>query len=187
MDWSDEKTILKLKNGGVAVMPTDTLYGIVGSALGKDTVERIYKIRKRSPEKPCIILIANLDELEKFGIIPTFEQQKTLARTVLASVEPISFVLDCADESFEYLHRGAKTLAFRIPGNKSLQELLKKTGPLIAPSANTEASAPAKNIKEARKYFGNLVDIYVDVGEITGKASKVIRLHKNGSIDIIRY
>ena len=44
-----------LKNGGIAVMPTDTIYGIVASALDSKAVERLYAVRKRNPNKPFII------------------------------------------------------------------------------------------------------------------------------------
>ena len=66
--WNDKNLIKTLSENGVVVMPTDTIYGIVGKALEKSTVERIYKIKGRSPEKPCIVLIGDIkweDLLEK--------------------------------------------------------------------------------------------------------------------------
>ena len=191
-------------------MPTDTLYGIVGRAENRAAVDRIYAARKRNPEKPCIILIGDIAELEKFSIV--LSDKQALARTVLASgnKEPVSMVLDCPDERFTYLHRGTKTLAFRVPAQEGLRNLLKQTGPLLAPSANLEARPPSENIAEAKKYFGDLVDpvrsrpreasatvtlgrpasngvdMYIDGGEIKGKASKVIRLLKDGSVHILR-
>jgi len=98
----------------------------------------------------------------------------------------VSVVLDCPHESLSYLHRGTKTLAFRVPAHASLRELLVKVGPLIAPSANAEALPPAKSISEAKKYFGNLVDLYLDGDLVTSKASKVIKLHKDGSVAVLR-
>lgn len=68
MDWNDTNLINTLKEGGVAVMPTDTIYGIVGQALNKDTVLRIYNLKKRAPEKPCIILIGDIEQLKLFSI-----------------------------------------------------------------------------------------------------------------------
>ena len=180
--WSDENLIKTLKENGVVVMPTDTLYGIVGRAEDKEVVERIYKIRKRNSQKPCIILIGCMDELQKFGVVLTPEQKREIKK----HGEPTSFVLDCVDEKFAYLHRGAKTLAFRVPSPQSLQDLLIKTGPLIAPSANLEDLSPAQTISEAKKYFGDMVDLYVDGGKLAGKASKVIKLHRDSSVTIIR-
>ncbi len=181
--WNDENLIKVLKENGIVVMPTDTLYGIVGRAESEKAVNRIYVIRKRALDKPCIILIGEIGELEKFSIILSEKQKMEIEKYK----EPTSFILDCADEKFRYLHRGAKTLAFRLPAQESLRNLLKKTGPLIAPSANPEALPPAQNITEAKKYFGDLVDLYVDGGEIKGQASKVIKLHKDGSVNVFRY
>ena len=164
-------------------MPTDTLYGIVGSALNQTTVERIYGIRKRNPDKPCIILISDITELAKFSInLPP--AQKTTIRGYWPA--PVSVVIDCPDENFSYLHRGTNTLAFRVPTNEELRFLLASTGPLLAPSANIEGMQPSQNIDEAQKYFGGQVDLYIDGGYIAGKASKLIRLNPDGSIEVLR-
>lgn len=187
------KNLVKvLKENGVAVMPTDTLYGIVGKAESEEVVNRIYELRKRAPSKPCIVLISNIKDLEKFSIILSEKQKEALEKYwPLDSAndfqpEPVSVVLDCFDEKFSYLHRGTNSLAFRLPMQIGLQNLLKETGPLVAPSANLEGLPPALNIAEAKKYFGNFVDLYIDGGEIKGKASKVIRLKNDGSIDVLR-
>ncbi len=190
--WDNKNLIKVLKNGGVVIMPTDTIYGIVGSALNSPTVERIYDIRKRAPEKPCIILIRHVDELINFNITISQEQKSVLNKywsfglTKDFQPSPVSIIFDCLDESLEYLHCGTNSLAFRLPINMDLQKLLQETGPLIAPSANPEGLPTAQNIQEAQKYFNNKVDLYIDGGEIFGKASKVIKLHKDGSVSIIR-
>lgn len=189
--WNDENLIKMLKENGVVVMPTDTLYGIVGQAENIFVVERIYTLRKRAPDKPCIILIGDIGELEKFYIVLSLEQKNKLKEywsfdSTQGKFGPTSIILDCLDDRFTYLHRGIKTLAFRLPAQEDLRKLLKETGPLIAPSANTEALPPSENIFEAKKYFGDLIDLYVDGGEIKGKASKIIRLHKDGSVTILR-
>lgn len=163
-------------------MPTDTLYGIVGKALNASVVDRIYAIRKRNPEKPCIILIGDIEELKKFNIVFNKAEQIQIKKYT----EPTSFIVDCKYEKFSYLHRGTKTLAFRVPAPKGLRDLLLKTGPLIAPSANLEALPPSETIAEAKKYFGDGVDLYIDGGTIRGKASKIIELHKDGSVTTIR-
>ena len=107
-----------LLNGGIGVMPTDTIYGIIGRALNEKTVERIYTIRKRMPSKPMIILISSFDDLKLFDVYPN---KKT--ETKLNEIWPgkVSVVLplenNFAQEKFYYLHRGTNTLAFRLPAN----------------------------------------------------------------------
>jgi L-threonylcarbamoyladenylate synthase len=192
MIFTDPNLINALKEGKVAVIPTDTIYGIVGSALDESLVNRIYDIRKRAPEKPCIILIGDMMELEKFSVNLSAKQKEKIKEywpfAFAQDLRPVptSMVLDCPGEKFAYLHRGTETLAFRIPPQEELRSLLKETGPLIAPSANPEGLPPAKNIEEARNYFGDAVDFYADGGEIEGKASRVIRLYKNNTTSILR-
>lgn len=185
MDWMDENLIKTLKAGGVAVMPTDTLYGIVGLAENPETVKRIYEIRKRNPEKPCIVLIGDISELKKFSINLSSSEEEKLKEHWPG---PVSIILDCDDEKLEYLHRGTNTLAFRVPAPVSLQKLLKETGPLIAPSANPEGLLPSKNIQEAESYFGSTVDLYFENDKAVegGKPSKVIKLNKDGSVSVLR-
>jgi L-threonylcarbamoyladenylate synthase len=151
-----------ITQGGVGVLPTDTLYGLVGSAHNPASVERIYALRQRKLDKPMIILISGWLDLELFDIRLDAEIKRKLETFWPGSV---SVILPCSSEKFAYLHRGKKSLAFRWPDKKDLLELLKKTGPLVAPSANIEGLVPAKTIVEARQYFGDRVDFYVDQDE----------------------
>jgi L-threonylcarbamoyladenylate synthase len=192
MEWIDENLIKVLKGGGVAVMPTDTIYGIVGQAQNVSTVNRIYNLKKRKPEKPFIVLIGGIKQLEDFSVTLSEEQKNKLSEIWLISAmadireSPVSIILDCEDEQFSYLHRGTKTLAFRLPSPPALRDLLLQTGPLVAPSANPEGLPPAKNISEAKKYFQDSLDFYLDGGEITSSPSKLIKLHKDGTVTILR-
>lgn len=163
-------------------MPTDTIYGIVGQALNPKTVERIYRLRKRSPQKPCIVLVADLKQIEIFGFSLTLAQKESIQKFE----GPTSFIIECPTEKFAYLHRGTHTLALRIPQNESLRKLLEKSGPLLAPSANPAGQDPSRTIAEAKNYFGAGVDLYVDGGEILGAPSQVIRLREDGASVILR-
>jgi len=137
-----------LKQGKVGVIPTDTIYGIVGSALNPQTVEEIYVLRKRATNKPMIILISSLLDLKKFGMHLTKAQTDFLKKIW---PNPVSVVLPCTLAKFTYLHRGKKSLAFRMPKNDELLQILKKTGPLVAPSANIAGEKVAENRDILRK------------------------------------
>lgn len=181
--WQSEELIEVLKNGGTAVIPTDTVYGFVVSALSTEGVEKLYRIRKPSSQKPCIILIPDEASIEFFGINLSQVQKEKLKEYWPG---PVSVILDCEDDKFDNLHKGTNTLSFRLPASIEFRDFLKKTGPLLAPSANTEGNPISKNIDEAKKYFEDKVNFYLDGGEIIGKASKIIRLYKDGSVSIIR-
>ena len=176
-----------LRNGGVGVMPTDTIYGLVGSALLPGTVKRIYKLRKRNLKKPMIILIGSLRDLELFKVRLTGNEKNLLDKLWPGKV---SVVLPLPAgrqvvQKFSYLHRGTKSLAFRLPRLKWLRQMLLETGPLVAPSANWEGKKPATTVKEARKYFSWAADFYFDRGKLDSSPSTLVSL-KNGRVRVLR-
>lgn len=172
-----------LREGKIGVIPTDTIYGIVGSALNPITVEKIYLLRKRATHKPFIILISSLNDLNHFNIELTKRQKGFLEKHW---PNPLSVVLQCNGPRFNYLHRDTNSLAFRMPKDKKLLEILKQTGPLVAPSANFGGEKPSENIEMAKKCFGDRVDFYVDGGEVKSIPSTLIKLNNDGPWDTLR-
>jgi len=160
----------ELYEGAIAVIPTDTIYGIVTSAWHKESVEKIYELKGRSPEKPCIILISSADDMHDFGVSPEYVQRVAAYPTT----GPTSFVVPITRTDLTYLDRNTGTLAFRIPNDERTQSILMSSGPLVAPSANTEGNFPSTTIAEARAYFGDNVSIYKDGGTIIGSPSTLI-------------
>ena len=174
--------IFCLKNGGVGIIPTDTVYGIVGSAFYPEATQRIYFLKNRDTRKPFVILISSVEDLRKFGIRPG---KKTLC--ILQKVWPneISVILPCRQKRFFHLHRRRKSLAFRMPGNKKILDFIRKTGPLASSSANWSGKPVALNICEAKDYFKDQVDFYINGGQLSPLPSTIIRLH-NGKIYVQR-
>jgi len=120
--------------------------------------------------------------LEKFGVSIGERSKKMLKRVWPGKV---SVVLPCASKDFEYLHRGSHSLAFRMPDKAELNIFLQEVGPIVAPSANPEGLKPAETIEDAKKYFGQEVDFYVDGGVLSGDPSAVIKI-ENGKTTILR-
>lgn len=181
--YDNENLVKTLREGGVVVMPADTIYGILASALLPNSVERVYEIREREKSKPCIVLISDFKDLEKFGIEISENQKEEILKE---KDRALTFILKCDNANFSYLHRGSYSLAFRIPKNLYLKEFLTKTGPLIAPSANKAGEKPSSNIEEAKEYFTNLVDLYIDGGEVISLPSRIIEFEKDDIIKVIR-
>ena len=170
-----------LKSGGIGIIATDTIYGIVGQALNKVTVERIYKLKKRRPSKPFIVLINSLEDIELFGIKLSAKERDQITQFWPG---PVSIILRCESIKFSYLHRSGGTLAFRMPAKDELRDIIKLTGPLVAPSANPEGQLSADSIKQAKIYFGDNVDFYQS-GKTTNRPSKIIKI-TGGEIIVIR-
>lgn len=179
--FENHDLISGVRRGDIGVAPTDTIYGLVASALNKQAVEKVYDIKGRSINKPFIILIADIDDLSKFNIKISKSKINELSDYWPGAN---SLILTCKDAKFEYLTRGTASLAFRLPDNDELRNFLKKTGPLVAPSANYEGGKPASNISEAIKYFNEKVDFYVDGGELNNPPSNLIDMTSNQPIKL---
>ncbi len=163
-------------NGGIAVVKTDTLYGIIARANDEQAVERVYDAKSRNPKKSCIILLA--DEQQAYG---------TFSLAAIKTVGPTSILVD-SPSAPEWLRRESNEIAYRLPDVPWLREVIREVGPVIAPSANPEGMPPATTIDEAMTYFGDKVDIYIDEGEVPADTapSRLIRHHADGTTDILR-
>jgi L-threonylcarbamoyladenylate synthase len=175
-DWQKAKEIIE--NGGVVVLPTDTLYGIVGKAESKKAVAKIYKIKARDMNKPFIVLITSYKDLDLFGVKVEKWQEKFLQKFWPGKV---SVILLCLSKKFEYLHRGTKSIAFRMISkrNNNLFNLINSVGPLVAPSANIEGGKPAETIQEVQNYFSDKVSLYINDGKKNVEPSTLVRLEDN--------
>jgi L-threonylcarbamoyladenylate synthase len=160
----------RLAGGEVGVIPTDTLYGIVGSARRRSTVEKIYALRQREQDKPMIVLAGELADIASLQI-EVDDRIKYLLSKVWPG--PVSVVLPAQLPALAYLHRGTNSIAFRVPAKSELRRLLAETGPLVAPSANLAGEPPALTIPEAQQYFGDAV-FYLDEGKLENPASALV-------------
>jgi len=195
-DWIKAEEILN--KDGVVVLPTDTLYGLIGKADSKKAVERIYEIKGRNESKPFIVLINSYKQFKNFGIILNDKQEKFLKKVWPGQV---SVILPCLFREFEYIHRGTHSIAFRMIGkrNRNLYKLINNVGPLVAPSVNPEGKEPAISIKQAKKYFGparnsrdiasaggDNVDLYINAGMRMSEPSTLVKFESNSTWKILR-
>lgn len=152
-----------LRVGGLVVLRTDTIYGVVASANNQKACEKVYALKGRDGDKACIVLVAG--ESHMWDDISRRAYAQALPR--LDDQYPTSVIVSIGAQTPAWIHRGKDSVAFRIPSTKPwLIELLKQTGPLIAPSANPQGLEPAKDIGEAIDYFGEAVAVYVDGGAV---------------------
>lgn len=178
----DPELVALLQAGGIAVVRTDTLYGLVARADDEQAVERVYMAKQRDPSKGCIVLVADESML--------YDQPPTIDDPILSQVwpGPVSVVLPSPSAPDWLLRVGDDTLAYRCPADAELRALVAQTGPLIAPSANPEGLLPAGNIEQAIAYFGDAVDAYIDSGDVPAgvAASQLIVITQDGTVQRLR-
>lgn len=168
-----------LERGGIAVVRTDTIYGIIALASNESAVEKVYAAKHRDLSKQCIVLVARP---EGAGV-----HAPEIAQYSAASDLPTSVIVPASTEP-TWLLRGGDSIAYRVVRDPFLKEVVAAVGPVIAPSANPEGLPPARTIEEARMYFGDSVDAYIDGGEVpeTVQASHIIQLHPDGTVTTVR-
>lgn len=181
-DLSIEKAIAVLQKNGVVVMPSDTIYGIFGRADSPEVVKRIRKIKGRGSDQAFIVLCSEVEEItDNFGV-----DEKLLKHVAHHWPGPVSIILEPGKPRPD-IQGDLAGIAFRIPNDAELLNILKQTGPLVAPSANPKGQDPAKKITAAQTYFGDTVDLYVNGGIIeNSKPSKVIKINPDGSQQTLR-
>jgi L-threonylcarbamoyladenylate synthase len=176
---NDQNIINALINGGVGIIRTDTVYGIVCSAQNKESVARLYSLKNRT-DKAGTIIAASIEQIENLGFVIS---NKDLAAKFWPG--PYSIELNNI-EKYRHLSLGAKHQAVRIPNDKIILSLLELTGPLQTTSANQPGESTSKSMEEALSIFGDSVDFYVDGGKVTNNTpSKIIKLVGN-TIEYIR-
>lgn len=165
-----EELMSVLRGGGVAVMRTDTIYGIVCLADNEQAVARIYALKHRTDTKSPIVLIADMSQL--------YEPVTPAVAISLDTIWPGPYsVILASTQAPKWIARDNGSVAYRMPARDDLRHLLAQTGPLVAPSANTEGNPPAATIAEAIDYFGEQVNIYVDGGSVSdAQPSTILRL-----------
>jgi L-threonylcarbamoyladenylate synthase len=168
INW--EEAAVKLAEGELVVLPSDTLYGLAASATSPSAVSRVYDIRRREHHKPVITLVSDIQDLANFQV-----EIAPRTKNVLNKVwpGPVSVIVAADGPALAYIHRGTNSIAFRVPNKPVLRDLIRRVGPVVAPSANLAGDVPATSVEEAYAYFGDAV-WYLDEGPLTGAASALV-------------
>lgn len=176
----DPALIAILNDGGIGVIPTDTVYGLVGKATSQKAIERMYAVKSRA-RQPGTTIAASTDQLASLGFpVSQLEHAKRYWPNAL-SVEM------SAAQIPQYLSTGQPVMAARIPDKPELTNLLLTTGPLMTTSANATKQPTSTSIQMAFDYFCDEVDFYVDGGDLSGRPpSTIIGFDADGKIIVYR-
>ncbi len=174
-----DKALRVLREGGIIVYPTDTLYAL-GACIGNvDAVEKVYRIKKRPVKFHLPVAVGSLEEIDSIAFM------SIAAREIAKKFMPgaITLILEKKERVPEIV-AGSK-VAVRIPDHPVSLALASTAGPITATSANVHGETPPSDIGAAKKQFGDNVDLYIDGGtvgsvpstivDVTGIAPKIIR------------
>ncbi len=163
-DASCAKIVAKtLKNGGVIIYPTETLYGIGSLADNAESISRIFNIKERMSDKPLLTLVKDTDMIRKYFKI----SEKQLRLYEKFSKLPLTIIIEQKFGFPDELSAGTKNIGIRISSNQFVTELFNFIDvPLASTSANISTQMQTTEIKEITDQFINKVDLIVDSGNL---------------------
>jgi len=164
-----------LKQCGVVIFPTETVYGIGANALNEDAVKKIYEAKKRPIDKPISLLVSNMDMVEMVAKDITDLEYKLMEAFFPG---PFTIILKKKDIVPDIVTCGTDTVGIRMPDLNLTRKLIDFAGvPLATPSANISGKPSGTNLETIMEDFKDSVDFYIDGGESKlGIASTVVRV-----------
>ena len=174
-----EEAVRILSEGGVAAIPTDTLYGLAADALNPDAIERVFAIKER-PEGMALPVL--LSDTEQFSMVA---HEVPEAARILAGAYwpgPLTLIVQKADGLPERLTAGHATVAVRVSDHPAPRELARRLErPITGTSANISGLADPQSLEELRQQVGDRVDCVVSAGPTpAGTASTIVDLTGDG-------
>ncbi len=173
-----------LRGGEAVVFPTETFYGLGADALDAEAVDRVAALKGRGAESPIAVIVADRAMLALVvdEIPPAAE--KLIARFWPG---PLTLVLPAKKGIPAPLVNAEGKIGARVSSHPTAARLARALGrPLTATSANPSGKEPARSIEEARAYFGERIEVYLDGGEAAGKTPSTVAEIGAGEMKIIR-
>lgn len=169
-----EKSRQTLASGGVIVFPTDTIYGLGANAFDEEAISRIYKIKKRSINKPISVLVRDINMAKKVACIDS------RAEEILGKIWPdsITVILRKKDSVPYSLTAGTENVAVRISGNPFIKSLFERIDfPITATSANISGEENlllADKIRDKFSQEDNSPDLFINIGDLDNSLPSTI-------------
>jgi L-threonylcarbamoyladenylate synthase len=173
-----------LRQGGVLVYPTDTIYGIGCDALQQHAVEHVYRIKQRHETKPMLVLVNSIDMA-----LSLIENAHSAVIDMMEKCWPGPLTLLCTPRAgkHDWLSVGSGKIGLRFPRHDFCCELIRVAAvPLLSTSANVSDKEYTGDIRQLKDEFAPLVDLFIDAGElpasppstvvdVTGKIPEIVR------------
>lgn len=173
-----------IKNGGIVVFPTETVYGIGTNVLDKEAVERLYKVKERPLSKPISLLVSDFEMIERVAKNISEIEYKIMKKFFPG---PLTIILNKKDIVPDIVTSGGSTVGIRMPDEEITRKLIEYAGvPIAAPSANISGKLSEIDVQDIIKEFGGSVDYFIDGGKSKiGIGSTIVKV-ENNTIKILR-
>ena len=177
-----------IAGGGVALFPSDTVYGVATHPESEAGVARLYALKGRPPARPSALMFFDLDLA-----LAALEDLGERTRSALGRLLPGPFTLILPNPARRYpLACGPRPdrLGVRVPAlSGALEPLAAVRGPVLQSSANRSGGPEARRLEDVDPHIREGVDLELDGGELPGRASTVVDLaafEEDGRFEVVR-
>lgn len=173
-----------VRAGGVIAFPTDTYYGLGADPMNAEAVARIFAVKRRAPEKPVLILIADPRDVGRFAVdLP--EGARRLIEAFWPG--PLTLVLKTVPAFPSLLHAGTGRIGIRCPDLPLARDLARAAGGAItATSANVSGRGPIDTADEVAAQLGDEIDLLLDAGRLPGTKESTVLSVEPGTMRVER-
>ena len=176
--------VAALRRGEIIVFPTETLYGLGADALSEAAVDAVFRIKGRDPNTPIPVLVSDEAMVDRLvATIPPIAKQ--LMQRFWPG--PLTLVLPARANIPKPLLNAANGIGIRISSQPIAVELVQTFGaPVTATSANPSGAEPARTVAQARNYFTEGVNVFIDGGTLASKTGSTVAEVQGDKLRIVR-
>lgn len=173
-----------IKNGGIVIFPTDTVYGIGCNVFNENAIKKIFEIKNREYNKPINVLCSNIKDIHNLAL-ELKEKEKEIIDKYMPGA--CTLIVNKKKEISNLLTAGLNTVGVRIPDNNIAIELISKCGiPIATTSANISGKMDNVEIGNIFEEFRDKVDIIIDGGKSKiGVPSTIVEVERD-KIKVLR-
>ncbi|MCD8008636.1 MAG: threonylcarbamoyl-AMP synthase, partial [Clostridiales bacterium] len=169
-----EQAVSVLRNGGVVLSPTDTVYGLICMPMFPQAIQKIFKMKQRPFNQNLPIIVADWRQVENELPLVWNDKARVLAQTFW----PGALTLACGvfQNNVDWL-KGRVEVAVRVPDYLFIQEIARKLGPLLMTSANRHGEKTPHTLKAAMDSLAIMPDLSIDGGVLSGAPSTLVNVN----------
>lgn len=172
-----------ISEGGIAIIPTETVYGVAVALFNEEGFKRVYRLKGRDRNKPLVIMGPSAAALKGFVHKDQIEFFKFISELWPA---PLTLVVPCSDAADEAGVNRQGFVGIRVPDNSLTLELLKLTGPILVTSANESGMPEAAEVSDLSEAIISGVDIVMDGGPCPLKQPSTVVKTDGKSYSLLR-
>ena len=178
-----EKIVEVVNSSGLVISPTDTVYGIMGDALNKESIKNVYDVKHRDYKKPLILLMSSIDMIKEYTLDISEDEMNLMKKFYPGCM---TLLLRRNSKVDGMICNNGEYVGVRIPDNKDLLSIIEKLGrPVFSTSCNISGNDVVRSVDEIDEEIVSKVDYIYDGGYIDSVSSTVVRID-NGEVVILR-